>query len=113
MLPGTQQLAQRAKAGLQHIGAVTTLLVIAPQRPFSGRAAATFTATALPPATHRAAVAAAAPPPALTAATAAADPSLTVLSFSERPGIFDSAGKLQLKNLTLDELKEWCASLGR
>ncbi|GIL77975.1 hypothetical protein Vretimale_7376 [Volvox reticuliferus] len=34
------------------------------------------------------------------------------LSFSHRPGLFDEAGRLMLKNLTLPELEEWCLSIG-
>lgn len=29
-----------------------------------------------------------------------------------RHGVYDSAGKLLLKSLTLKELEEWCATLG-
>jgi hypothetical protein len=34
------------------------------------------------------------------------------LSFADRPGIWDAEGKLMLKNLTLEELQEWCESAG-
>lgn len=34
------------------------------------------------------------------------------LSFQHRPGLHDSNGKLLLKNLSLPELEEWCASVG-
>lgn len=35
------------------------------------------------------------------------------LSFSARPGLYDSRGRLMLKALTLPELEEWCESIGR
>jgi hypothetical protein len=34
------------------------------------------------------------------------------LSFAERPGVWDGDSKLQLKNLTFDELAEWCEAMG-
>lgn len=34
------------------------------------------------------------------------------LSFADRPGVWDSHGKVQLKNLTFEELVEWCKSVG-
>jgi hypothetical protein len=34
------------------------------------------------------------------------------LSFADRPGIYDAQGKLMLKNLTFEELQEWCESAG-
>ncbi|GLI63461.1 hypothetical protein VaNZ11_006434 [Volvox africanus] len=46
---------------------------------------------------------------------AAADPSSLAepsLSFSHRPGLFDEAGRLMLKNLTRPELEEWCLGVG-
>jgi hypothetical protein len=45
---------------------------------------------------------------ALDAAPAAAAP----LSFAHRQGIHDASGKLLLKNLTLPEVEEWCATHG-
>jgi 23S rRNA (adenine2503-C2)-methyltransferase len=34
------------------------------------------------------------------------------LSFAARSGMYDKSGKLLLKNLTLQELEEWCVSVG-
>ena len=34
------------------------------------------------------------------------------LSFEHRPALRDAQGKLLLKNLTLDELEEYCVSIG-
>jgi hypothetical protein len=34
------------------------------------------------------------------------------LSFADRPGVWSSEQKLQLKNLTFQELEEWCESVG-
>lgn len=56
----------------------------------------------------------------LTAAvTAAAEPASAQqilpqapLSFADRPGVWDSTGRVQLKNLTYAELEEWCESIG-
>lgn len=37
---------------------------------------------------------------------------LQQLSFAHRPGLYDSSGRLMLKNLTLPQLEEWAASIG-
>ncbi|KIY97054.1 ribosomal RNA large subunit methyltransferase N [Monoraphidium neglectum] len=34
------------------------------------------------------------------------------LTFAGRPGLYDESGLLRLKNLTYDELTEWCESIG-
>jgi hypothetical protein len=34
------------------------------------------------------------------------------LSFADRPGLWDADGKLMLKNLTFEELQEWCEAAG-
>jgi 23S rRNA (adenine2503-C2)-methyltransferase len=56
-----------------------------------------------------AAAAAAVGPPAAAVQLQAPVPEL---SFAERAGMWDPDCKLQLKNLTIEELQEWCESLG-
>lgn len=55
------------------------------------------------------------------AAAAAATPSAALsqldlpqapLSFADRAGVWDSQGRIQLKNLTYGELEEWCEFIG-
>jgi hypothetical protein len=46
------------------------------------------------------------------AAAAAVEVPCAPLSFSHRPQLYDEEGRLMLKNLTLEELEEWCLSIG-
>ncbi|KAF6266180.1 hypothetical protein COO60DRAFT_1633214 [Scenedesmus sp. NREL 46B-D3] len=55
------------------------------------------------------------PPAAAVAATAdhtAVEVPAVPLSFADRPGLLDAEGRLMLKNLTLEELQEWCEAAG-
>jgi hypothetical protein len=51
-------------------------------------------------------------PPAAVAAAAALDLPAVPLSFTHRPQLYDINGRLMLKNLTQEELEEWCESVG-
>lgn len=72
-----------------------------------------------PAATAAAATAAAAPPP-IDQEHQQQPTTIAGLSFADRPGVWDNSSttsdstssKLLLKNLTFDELAEWCASMG-
>jgi hypothetical protein len=104
MLSGTNLLACQARVGFTTFKTTALCLIVCPRKSFYSRAAPVVVATS----------AAAAP---ATATPTAAQPQqlqapLPGLSFADRPGIWDSDSKLQLKNLTFEELQEWCESMG-
>lgn len=101
-MSGTHMLAHRARIGFIRLNAAASYLIVIPSRPYSSRRAPGVVAAAAAPA---AAAAASVAPVQLQAP-------LPELSFAERAGVWDADHKLQLKNLTLDELSEWCESMG-
>jgi hypothetical protein len=104
MLSGTNLLACQTQVGFASFKTSALCLIVCPRKPFHSRAAPVVVAAS----------AAAAP---ATATPAAAQHQqlqapLPALSFTDRPGIWDADSKLQLKNLTFEELQEWCESMG-
>ncbi|GBF88050.1 23S rRNA (adenine(2503)-C(2))-methyltransferase [Raphidocelis subcapitata] len=86
----------------------------AARTPLPAPAAAAPVLHAPPPAAARLAPAAAAATAAASGPAAAApgEAPQPPLSFEGRPGLRDEEGRLLLKNLTFEELEEWCESIG-
>lgn len=101
MLSGTNILAHRARVGFIKLNTAAKCIIVSQGRPYCSTSGAVV-----------AAAAAIAPAAAATANLSAIQPPQLELSFAERLGVHTSDGRIQLKNLTFEELEEWCQSMG-
>jgi len=99
MLSGTNILAHRARVGFIKLNKAAKYIIVSPGRPYCSTPGAVVAA-------------AAAVAPAAAANLSAIQPPQLELSFAERLGVHASDGRIQLKNLTFEELEEWCQSMG-
>jgi hypothetical protein len=90
-------------------GAVATTQLAAPSRRCFGGQGGLALAAATTAAAPTAALAGGA---AAVAAGALLEQPPVPLSFAGQPGLHDSEGRLLLKNLTFEQVEEWCASIG-